>query len=153
MLHTTPSTHTRPTRSLFTLAAAGALAIFGAAGAASAQPDDISWHTIDGGGGTSTEAGMMPHTGLSISGTIGQPDVGLLTQGAFALAGGFWTDSPSELCFADFNADGELNPDDLSDFINCFFDGACPAADFDGDGQQNADDLSDYINSFFNGCP
>ncbi len=29
------------------------------------------------------------------------------------------------LCTADFNADGELNPDDLADFIGAFF-ANCP---------------------------
>ena len=37
-----------------------------------------------GGGGTST-GGVY-----SVSGTIGQPDAGLLTGGSYTLAGGFW---------------------------------------------------------------
>lgn len=45
----------------------------------------ILWHTIDGGGGTST-GGVY-----SISGTIGQPDAGAtMTNGQYAVAGGFW---------------------------------------------------------------
>jgi hypothetical protein len=45
----------------------------------------IPWHTIDGGGGTST-GGVY-----RLTGTIGQPDAGgPLTNGQFSLTGGFW---------------------------------------------------------------
>jgi len=45
----------------------------------------INWHTIDGGGGTSTNGQY------SVSGTIGQPDAGLtMTNGSYTLTGGFW---------------------------------------------------------------
>jgi hypothetical protein len=55
------------------------------AASAPAQPYSIDWHTIDGGGGTST-GGVY-----SVSGTIGQPDAGVtMTNGQFAITGGFW---------------------------------------------------------------
>lgn len=45
----------------------------------------ITWHTIDGGGGTST-GGVY-----SVSGTIGQPDAGAtMTSGQYSVTGGFW---------------------------------------------------------------
>lgn len=46
----------------------------------------IDWHTIDGGGGTST-GGVY-----RVSGTIGQPDArtGAMVGGSYALRGGFW---------------------------------------------------------------
>jgi hypothetical protein len=46
----------------------------------------INWHTVDGGGGTST-GGVY-----SVSGTIGQPDATTttMTGGPYSLAGGFW---------------------------------------------------------------
>jgi hypothetical protein len=46
----------------------------------------INWHTIDGGGGTST-GGVY-----SVSGTIGQPDASqqTMTGGNYSLQGGFW---------------------------------------------------------------
>jgi hypothetical protein len=44
----------------------------------------IDWSTIDGGGGTST-GGVY-----SVSGTIGQPDAGLMSGGSYTLLGGFW---------------------------------------------------------------
>lgn len=38
---------------------------------------DLTWSTVDGGGG--------------VSGTAGQPDAGALTGGSYTLAGGFWS--------------------------------------------------------------
>jgi len=50
-----------------------------------AQDYSINWHTIDGGGGTST-GGVY-----SVSGTIGQPDAGpVMTKGQYSIIGGFW---------------------------------------------------------------
>lgn len=51
---------------------------------AQAQNYAIGWFTIDGGGGTST-GGVF-----SISGTIGQPDAGVMSGGQYSLNGGFW---------------------------------------------------------------
>ncbi len=57
-------------------------------------------------------------------------------------------------CAADFNDDGALDPDDLSDYITCFFsEPPCDQADFSGDGSADPDDLSDFITAFFAGCP
>ena len=51
---------------------------------ARAQDYDLSRHTIDGGGGTSSNGTF------SLSGTIGQPDAGAaLTSGTWSLTGGF----------------------------------------------------------------
>ncbi len=58
-------------------------------------------------------------------------------------------------CAADFNRDGVLDPDDLSDYVGCYFTGFCPAAvgaDFNADSLINPDDLSDYIGAYFSGC-
>jgi hypothetical protein len=44
---------------------------------------DLSWWTVDGGGGSSSGG---PYT---LSGTVGQPDAGVLSGGTYALAGGF----------------------------------------------------------------
>jgi hypothetical protein len=45
---------------------------------------DLTWTTVDGGGGTSSAG---PYT---LSGTIGQPDAGPAFAGGYALTGGFW---------------------------------------------------------------
>jgi hypothetical protein len=60
------------------------LVLFAAAAISHAQTYSIDWHTLDGGGGTSTGG---PY---SITGSIGQPDAGILRGGAFTLEGGFW---------------------------------------------------------------
>jgi len=67
---------------------------------------DLSWHTIDGGGGTSTGGNF------SLSGTIGQPDAGVMTGGAFELRGGFWTSGggPTLLCPGDIVTSDTLLP-------------------------------------------
>ena len=57
---------------------------------------DISWYTIDGGGGRSSGG---PYT---LTGTIGQPDAAYSAGGGFELLGGFWPGGP--LCFVDFES-------------------------------------------------
>ena len=54
---------------------------------------EILWFSIDGGGSTSSSGG-----GYSLSGTIGQPDAGVISGGNFTVQGGFWnTDSANNL--------------------------------------------------------
>lgn len=75
-------------------------------------------------------------------------------------AGDMLTVTPSTIagacsCRADINGDGNLDPDDLSDAIGCFFSGGC-VLDYNGDTLEDPDDLSDYIADYFdlsNGCP
>lgn len=55
---------------------------------------EISWYTIDGGGGRSIGG---PYT---LTGTIGQPDAAYSRGGNYELLGGFWPGGP--LCFVDF---------------------------------------------------
>ena len=45
---------------------------------------DLTWNTIDGGGGISSGGAY------TLSGTIGQPDAGQLSGGVYTLNGGFW---------------------------------------------------------------
>jgi len=62
-------------------------------------------------------------------------------------------DVGSEICRADFNRDGNLDPDDLADYITAFFSVPAPlSADFNGDSVVDPDDLADYITAFFQGC-
>ena len=49
-----------------------------------AQSFSLDWFSVDGGGGVST-GGVY-----SVSGTIGQPDAGMMSGGNFLLQGGFW---------------------------------------------------------------
>ncbi len=45
---------------------------------------DLTWNTVDGGGGMSSGGAY------SLGGTAGQPDAGSLNGGSYTLAGGFW---------------------------------------------------------------
>jgi hypothetical protein len=66
----------------------------------------IVWHTIDGGGGTSTGRGF------SLSGTIGQPDAGTMSGGSFTLQGGFWASGvePAVTCLGDLVTSATFQP-------------------------------------------
>ena len=46
---------------------------------------DLTWHTNDGGGTTSAAGGAY-----SLGGTVGQPDAGASSGGAYSLTSGFW---------------------------------------------------------------
>lgn len=46
---------------------------------------ELSWWTVDGGGGTYSSGG-----GYTLGGTAGQPDAGVLAGGGYTLGGGFW---------------------------------------------------------------
>jgi hypothetical protein len=61
------------------------LIIFVSSIALAAGSYDISWWTVDGGGGTSSG------TGYTLNGTLGQLDAGTLSSGGgYTLADGFW---------------------------------------------------------------
>jgi hypothetical protein len=45
---------------------------------------DLSWSTVDGGGGSSSGGEYV------LDGTIGQPDAGAMTGAGYSLQGGFW---------------------------------------------------------------
>ncbi len=45
---------------------------------------DLTWNTIDGGGGTASGGAY------GLSGTVGQPDAGQISGGAYTLGSGFW---------------------------------------------------------------
>jgi hypothetical protein len=115
---------------------------------ASAQPFEISWYTIDGGGGTST-GGVF-----ELSGTIGQHDAGVTHSGGlFQLDGGFWSGVllvPP--CPADLNNDGVLDFFDVQTFLNAFSI-EDPIADFTGDGLFDFFDVQAFLNAFSAGCP
>ena len=53
-----------------------------------AGPYEISWYTIDGGGGTSIGGPYV------LTGTIGQPDADWSVGGNYELLGGFWPGGP-----------------------------------------------------------
>ena len=98
---------------------------------------DLSWHTIDGGGGTSAGGGF------ELSGTIGQHDAGqTMTGGSFALIGGFWAgagSAPGIPCPWDLDMSGSVGTSDLLDLLAQW--GTPGSADFDGNGIVGTSDL------------
>ena len=75
---------------------------------------DLSWFTTDGGGAMWTTGGD-----LELSGTIGQPDAGVvLTGGGFELVGGFWALPTSPvICVGDLNCDGTIGFGDINPLV------------------------------------
>ena len=57
---------------------------------------ELSWYTIDGGGGRSRGGAY------ELMGTIGQPDAAYSAGSGYELLGGFWPGGP--LCFVDFES-------------------------------------------------
>jgi len=60
------------------------IALLGVVSASALGVYGLDWWTVDGGGGTSTGGSY------ALSGTIGQPNAGVLAGGGYTLAGGFW---------------------------------------------------------------
>lgn len=112
-----------------------------------AQPFDLSWYTIDGGGGTSSGGVFV------VNGTVGQPDAGVMSGGSFQLSGGFWTGTP-KCDSVDFNRDG-IYPDseDLFNFLDVFGGAPCPSAfgcnDLDFNNDQIFPDIVDLEQFLF----
>ena len=116
------------------------------AGAATAQPFEITRSTIDGGGGTISSGSY------TLTGTIGQPDAGAtLASGTLELRGGFWnTSATGELC-ADQNGDGVVSPADFNSWILNFNNGDI-RADTNQDGVISPADFNAWILAFNGGA-
>ncbi len=112
---------------------------------------DLSWNTIDGGGGTSTGGT------LSVSMTIGQPDAGTMTGGTLVISGGFWVGAAAATCYA--NCDNSsvapvLTANDFQCFLNRFA-ALDPYANCDGSSVApllNANDFQCFLNACATGC-
>lgn len=142
---------------------------------------DLSWNSLDGGSASGVFA-LTGAGGLEVSGSIGQPDVGLLsgTDGidVFTLDGGFWPGTFLGPCLADIVAiGGEVGPDGLytlddilafidayNDSIGCPGPAPCNIADLTGiggtledlgapDGLLTLDDILVFIDAYNEGCP
>lgn len=98
---------------------------------------DLAWHTIDGGGGTSSGGGF------ELAGTMGQHDAGqTMTGGSFALTGGFWAgagSAPGIPCPWDLDGSGSVGTSDLLELFAQW--GTAGPADFDESGSVGTNDL------------
>jgi hypothetical protein len=115
-------------------------------GAAALAPNeifyDLSWNTLDGGGGVSTGAEF------EFAGTIGQPDCGpVMTGGDFEFTGGFWgAPRPESIdCPADLTGDDVVDVFDLLELLSSW--GWCPScpADITGDDVVDVFDLLEVL--------
>ncbi|UCE59887.1 MAG: hypothetical protein JSU63_20885 [Phycisphaerales bacterium] len=137
--------------SLFAILVAGsgmliAAAFTGSTSLAEESTFEINRFTIDGGGEMLSVGG-----GFELSGTIGQPDAGVLAGGDLTLAGGFWFgQSPG-----DSNEDGGIN---LLDYVelNACASGpgstltvpSCACFDHDGDEDVDLEDVAEFQRMF-----
>ena len=137
------------------VAAAGAGFLAGAAVApASAQtggPYDLSWTTVDGGGGTSTGGVFTLHM------TLGQHDAGRMQGGPYVLWTGYWAVPPPIACYP--NCDNStntpiLNVADFACFLNAFAAGATYANCDNSTNTPilNVADFACFLNAFAAGC-
>ena len=118
-------------------------------GLAAADDFEVSRSTIDGGG-----AMLSTGTDLELSGTIGQPDAGILSGGDFELNGGFWFGVPPDDC----NSDGWVDLIDYDDFDGCLSgpNGGlplpeCNCFDLDSDGDIDLSDVARFQAEFTGG--
>src|SRR5690349_2033027 len=106
---------------------------------------DLSWNSIDGGGGTSVGGSFI------LEGSIGQPDAASMSGGTFSLEGGFWPGRviPVHTCPADISNphDGMVNTDDLV-YLITHWSAAGGPADINHDNVVNIDDLVTLITSW-----
>jgi len=127
---------------------------------AAAQSFDLSWNTIDGGGGTAGGGAFQ------LSGTIGQPDAGSptspLTGGGFTLIGGFWqpiADAGCGSCTGDLNGSHDVTLIDLATLLSNFGIASgmsCQQGDIEpagGDGDVDLSDLALLLVNFGTVCP
>ena len=126
---------------------------------------DLSWFTIDSGGGAC--AGGI----FELSGTIGHADASSfstpMSGGVFELVGGFWTaDAPPAGCpgqRGDTNCDGTVDFFDIDPFLTALFNnpqylatycgGSNCAVDVDESGTVDFFDIDPFLMCVFGDCP
>ncbi len=124
------------------------ICVLGVLASASYADYSIDWHTIDGGGGTSTGG---PY---EVTGTIGQHDAnaGQMSGGEYTLSGGFWPGNLFQLCFVDF--------EHFAMFAMYWLDTPCSAgnnfcqgADLDGSNDVGTSDIGELGFYWLADCP
>ncbi len=116
---------------------------------------NLSWFTVDGGGGTSSGGDFV------LRGTIGQPDAGEMSGGDFVLRGGFSQPAaggaaPCGDCPTDVDGGGDTGAFDLANLLgawgSCNPGDPCECLDADSDGLIGAFDLAVLLGSW-GPCP
>ena len=122
----------------FIISLALCVLIIGPAFAQSGGQYELTWSTIDGGGGTSSGGAY------TLTGTIGQPDAAWSAGGNYELLGGFWPGGP--LCFVDFYS--------FARFAEWWlYTGDGLAADLDGNTVVDLVDLKLFVDEWLYSCP
>ena len=132
---------------LVTLAAALSAAVLGYAQPRQTRGDEfeMSRWTIDGGGVMESKGGDF-----ELSGTIGQPDAGIVKSDEFTLTGGFWFEQPPGDC----NSDGWANLYDYGDLAWCLtgpegeLKTNCDCFDVDNDEDVDLSDAAQFQSAF-----
>ncbi|MFM9994237.1 MAG: hypothetical protein ACKVU4_00385 [Phycisphaerales bacterium] len=108
---------------------------------------DLSWSSIDSGGGVSTGGGF------TLTGTIGQPDAGTASGGGFEVSGGFWAGGGGPPpCYPDCNNSGSLSVADFGCFQGKYVLGDL-YADCNGSGALSVADFGCFQGKYVVGCP
>ena len=103
-----------------------------------AQDYELSWSTIDGGGGMSSGGPYV------LTSTIGQPDAAYSAGGRYELLGGFWLGGP--ICIVEFH--------DYARFAEQWrASGSGLPADLDGSGKVDFEDLRRFADWWLSCCP
>ncbi len=110
--------------------------------------------SVIGGGGTASTVGEN----VSLSVTIGEPNVGLVAGGSYAVDGGLLSTplAPPNPCVGDCSGDGQVTVDELVTMINIALGesavASCGAGDANGDGQITVDEILTAVSNTLNGC-
>lgn len=117
--------------------------------------EEVNWQVIAGGGAINTVQGD-----LLLSGTLGQPTVGLVTAGDLDIHIGFWQDftAAGEVLCGDVDASGSVNISDAVYLIGYIFAANPPPdplsiGDVDCSGTINMSDVVYLIAYIFGGGP
>lgn len=127
------------------------LLLFVASNTALAQTYEMTWQTIDNGGGVIVSGDIY-----MLVGTFGQPDAGpKLAGGIYELRGGFWAGvKTSPPCPGDLNSDAVVDLNDLAILLGNY--GATGATmeqgDLNGDTNVDLSDLAILLSHYGDVC-
>jgi len=112
--------------------------LISSAPAQSGGPYQLTWSTIDGGGGQSAGGDYV------LTGTIGQPDAANSSGGQYEVLGGFLPGGP--LCIVEFEDYARLA-------VNWLDVGPELPGDLNGDGDVDGVDLRRFVDEWLWECP